>query len=92
MNIDSIRVRFRRRSELVFYYVVIVFSLLILCLAGYGLVQMAQPVHAAPAAKQLEVGCEVVGTVGTVIIGHCIDQNGNEFEANSAGFMVPVGN
>lgn len=49
-------------------------------------------VHAAPAAKQLEVGCEVVGTVGTVIVAHCVDQNDNEFEANSAGMLLSAGN
>lgn len=56
------------------------------------IVGASQGVRAAPAAKQLEVGCEVVGTVGTVIIAHCIDQNDNEFEANSAGMLLSVGN
>lgn len=74
------------------FYAYFIIATILLCSAGYGLVQFAQPVQAETADKQLEVGCEVVGTVGTVIIAHCIDQNDNEFEANSAGMMVPVGN
>lgn len=52
------------------------------------------PLQIAPAiAPQVHAaapnGCTQIGTVGNVIIAHCVDdQNGGEVWANSAGFMA----
>lgn len=58
-------------------------------LTGVFLISLNLNVYAAPIAKLPEAGCETVGIVGAVIISHCVDKSGFEFEANSAGFMIP---
>lgn len=74
-------------------YVVIIIATTILCSAGYGLVQSVQPVHAAPVAKQQEPGtCIKFATVGSFDQYHCVDPTGNEYDTNTAGFMVYPGN
>jgi hypothetical protein len=50
---------------------------------------LSPSVHAAPLAKQ-QPGCVQFATIGTIEIYHCIDPSGNEFEANSLGFMAVV--
>lgn len=52
----------------------------------------APPIHAAPIAKAQEPGCTQFAKAGMWDIYHCVDENGNEFEANSAGMMISVGN
>ncbi len=50
---------------------------------------MIRPVQAAPPATS--DNCEVLGTIGTIIIGKCIDpDDGTVIYGNSAGFMPPV--
>lgn len=48
--------------------------------------------YADPLAKQQEAGCTQFAKVGMWEVYHCVDQNGHEFEANSAGMMIAVGN
>lgn len=66
--------------------------LLILSLVALLLLIGGQNVWAAPLAKQQEAGCTQFAKVGMWEVYHCVDQNGHEFEANSAGMMIAVGN
>lgn len=67
---------------------------LVFCLVCIGWIAFHPypPVIAAPAIKQQEAGCTQFAKVGMWDVYHCVDENGNEFEANSAGMMIPAGN
>ena len=74
-------------------YGAIIFATVLLCAAGYGLVEFAQPVNAASAAKQQEEGtCVQFAVAGNFAQYHCIDPNGNEYDTNAVGMMIAVGN
>ena len=62
--------------------------LMAICVAAF-VYTYATPAEAAPATKAQEAGCVQFATVGTIGISHCISPNGNEFEANTAGMMIP---
>lgn len=66
--------------------------LLVLALVIVGLSQGVD-VLAAPAAKQQENGtCVKFATVGSFDQYHCVNPAGNEYDTNTAGFMVFPGN
>lgn len=54
-------------------------------LAGYGLVEWAQPVQAAPSGP-----CATVATVKGIEFYYCEPDDAPPFLANSMGFMTPV--
>lgn len=63
--------------------VILTLAVLVLAAAFIGLDVWRHPAQAATPN-----GCEVVGTVGNVIVSRCIDdQTGLVVFANSAGFM-----
>lgn len=68
--------------------------LLVTSMIGIGWIALSpyRPVIAAPAIKQQEAGCEVVGKVGNWTVSHCFDGYGHEFIANDAGFIAPLPN
>lgn len=66
--------------------------LLILFIAALLLLIGGQTVLATPQVKQQEAGCVQFAKVGMWDVYHCVDINGHEFEANSAGMLIPVGN
>lgn len=66
--------------------------LLILSIAALLLLIGGQNVWADPLVKQQEIGCTQFAKVGMWEVYHCVDQDGHEFEANSAGMMIAVGN
>lgn len=43
-------------------------------------------------AKAIDPGCYPFGTAGNIIVVRCVDDDGNVFFANSAGFLMPAGN
>lgn len=73
-------------------YGAIIIGATVVCLAGYGLLEFAQPVQAAPPAKVSEPSCTQFGIVGTVIIVRCVDEDDNVLFANSAGMLLSIGN
>lgn len=66
--------------------IAVVLTLALLLLAGYWLVQLAQPVHAADKPDN----CELVGTTGAIVIFFCEPDNGPAFLVNNVGFMQVV--
>jgi len=60
----------------------------LLCLVGYGLVEFAQPVQAAPVATGKLTPCDAIALAGSIVIFYCEPDNGPSFWVNSVGFMA----
>lgn len=66
-------------------YGAIIIATIILCSAGYGLVQFAQPVQAATPKPQ---ECELVAVTGAIVTYYCEPDNGPSFLVNNIGFLA----
>lgn len=66
-------------------YGAIITGAILLCAAGYGLVESAQPVQAKASEP---VPCVEVAVVGTIHTWQCEDADGEPFLQNSMGFMT----
>lgn len=65
-------------------------AFVILCFAGSLIFCVALANSDVVTAKSQEAGCVQFAKVGMWDVYHCVDANGFEFEANSAGMMIPA--
>jgi hypothetical protein len=66
-------------------WIAVILAALILCLAGYWLVESVQPVHAAGSKPE---ECELVAVTGAIVVYYCEPDDGPAFLVNNIGFMA----